>query len=162
MYTYTPCIYKPTDSRNSMKLKEDKYKEIHLKTSHNQIGSLSFSAFQSSLWLFLVFFARICVYTQLGGAGRKLFVPSCLDQKSYSWSFVGGKPFRLPIIQKYEFGQWLYFSRKYSILVHFYLSSFPVNKTRTQSTFSFFPRSSFYFSNHVTTIGFNEWKCLYL
>ena len=75
---------------------------------------------------------------------------------------MGGKPFRLPIIQKYEFGQWLYFSRKYTILVHFYLSSFPVNKARTQSTFSFFPRSSFYFSNHVTTIGFNEWKCLCL
>lgn len=36
-HIYTPCIYKPTDSRNSMKLKEDKYKEIHLKTFHNQI-----------------------------------------------------------------------------------------------------------------------------
>ena len=35
MYSYTPYIYKPIDSRNSMKL--NKHKEIHIKTFHNQI-----------------------------------------------------------------------------------------------------------------------------
>lgn len=97
---------------------------------HLVLGSLirspSFSAFQSSLWLPLVFFPGFVFISILSWERYREKVVCAIHRlfhewKSCSWTFGGRKPLRLPIIEKYEFGQWLYFSRKYSILVHFYL-----------------------------------------